>query len=226
MKALRLLALVGLLAVAAAAEDKTPLQFTRIDLLDGRTLTDVILKTYDAASGNILLVADHTAMLVPARLIPAPLAEQFKRELPKAGATTAVVAATAIVAPPGAQPAPPAAPPVVAVVPVPVGTGTAAPVAADPAGMHRAAAEARAARYYRYEFRAGSDAMLVTSLHIETNPPEAVEGWPGRYRTQGQAFLEFYDSKGGSFSRATDRFEVLTEQKPGQPVTVVSFIRK
>jgi hypothetical protein len=35
--------------------------------------------------------------------------------------------------------------------------------------------------------------------------------------------MEFYDSNGRSFSRSTSSFEVLTEQEPGQPLTVVDF---
>jgi len=92
--------------------------------------------------------------------------------------------------------------------------------------QHKEAAEARARRYFRYEFRAGSSSIAVTSLHIETTQPEAVDGWPGRYRTLGHAFLEFYDSKGGAFSRSTFSFEVLTEQKPGEELKVVDFSPK
>jgi len=47
----------------------------------------------------------------------------------------------------------------------------------------------------------------------------------GPLSDQGQGYLEFYDSKGGSFSRTTSSFEVITEQKPGQPLEVVDFTR-
>jgi hypothetical protein len=55
---------------------------------------------------------------------------------------------------------------------------------------------------------------------------EAVTGWTGRYRTEGKAYLEFFDSKGWSYSRATSRFEVLTEQKPDGALKVVDFLVK
>jgi hypothetical protein len=92
--------------------------------------------------------------------------------------------------------------------------------------QHKEAAEARARRYFRYEYRVGSNSVWVTSLEIETNEPKLVEGWPGRYRTQGRAFLEFYDSKGRSFTRTTAGFEVLTEQKSREAVEVIDFTCK
>ena len=41
-----------------------------------------------------------------------------------------------------------------------------------------------------------------------------------------QAFLEYFDSKGRSYQRATSTFEVLTEQKPGEEIKVIDFSRK
>lgn len=208
--------MLALLAAAAAAEDQTPLNFERIDLLDGRILHHVVLKTYDADTGNVLLVADRTATVVPVRLFPGPFAERFKKILPKAGASTAVVAAR-----PGATVSP-----ATAVRAVPLPTPLAVGSASSAIAAHRAAAEARARRYFEYEFKAGSDAIVVTSLHIETDRPRSVEGWPGQYRTEGRAFLEFYDSKGHSFSRTSRRFEVRTERKPGEEIKVIGFTCK
>jgi hypothetical protein len=90
---------------------------------------------------------------------------------------------------------------------------------------HKEAAQTRARRYYQYEFQAGSNSISVTALDIEMDQPEAITGWLGRYRTKGKAYLEFYDSRGGSFSRTTSSFEVITEQNPGQPPQVVDFTR-
>jgi len=207
------LALILLAARALAPAADVPLRFDRIELRDGRTLRNVVIKSYDAATDKLLLIADGTAMLVPVNLIPAPFAAHLKADAPPAGGSTAVVATRA--AAPAPQP-----------VPMP-----AAPLGASDQGVdqerlraaHRQAAEARALRYYRYEFQAGSSAISVTAVDIETEPPEKVEGWPGRYRTKGTARLEFYDSKGNSFSRSAGAFEVLTEQKPGESVRVVDF---
>ena len=210
-----LIAAAILLTTVGRAADPTPTKFTRIDLLDGRTLKNVELVSYDAAAAKVLLIADQKAMVVPLALIPQPFADRFKHELPESGASASVV------------PNPPAAP-VPAPAPAPAVVPAPAPPAADqpPLAAHKKAAEARAARYYRFEYKAGSDSIAVTALQLETDPPVAVDGWPGRYRIQGRAFMEFYDSVGRSFSRATSRFEVLTEQPPGKPVSVVEFTVK
>jgi len=209
-----------LLAAAQAAD--VPLRFDRIDLLDGRTLKQVEIKSYDAATGKLLLVADGSALVVPVDLIPAPFAARLKAAAPAAGSSTAIVATRTVTPVPAPGPA-------VQVVPMP-----AAPIGGrDPTAdterllaRHKQAAEARALRFYRYEFPAGSSAITVTAVDLETGQPEPVEGWSGRYRTKGTARLEFYDSKGGSFSRSGGAFEVLTEQKPGEALKVVAFTPK
>ena len=203
-------------AVAWAAE--VPLQFTRLDLTDGRTLTNVVIKSYDAATDKLLLVADGKAMLVPASLIPPPFAARLKAGVPAAGSTTNLVTPQPFV-PSAVQEKPASAP--AAQVDEPSG----ATVADQQLASHKKAALTRARRYYQYEFKAGSDAISVTALDIETFQPEAITGWLGRYRTKGKAYLEFYDSRGGSFSRTTSSFEVITEEKPGQPIEVVDFTR-
>ena len=210
-----LIATAILLTTVGRAADPAPTKFTRIDLLDGRTLKNVELVSYDAAAAKVLLIADQKAMVVPLALIPQPFADRFKHELPESGASASVVPN-----PPAAHLPAPAPAPAVAPAPVP-------PAAVQPQlAAHKRAAEARAARYYRFEYKAGSDSIAVTALQLETDPPVAVDGWPGRYRIQGRAFMEFYDSVGRSFSRATSRFEVLTEQPPGKPVSVVEFTVK
>jgi len=45
-------------SVLACAADQVVLQFPRLDLLDGRKLKNVIVKSYDAKSGDVLVVAD------------------------------------------------------------------------------------------------------------------------------------------------------------------------
>jgi hypothetical protein len=203
-------------AIARAAE--VPLRFARLDLMDGRTLTNVVVRSYDAATGKLLLVADGKAMLVPANLIPPPFAARLKAGVPAAGSTTALVTTQPVA--PSAVSEKPASAPAIQVVDTPSATGSDQLLAS-----HKEAAQTRARRYYQYEFKAGSDAISVTALDIDMDRPEAIEGWLGRYRTKGKVYLEFYDSKGNSFSRTTSSFEVITEQKPGQPIKVVDFTR-
>jgi hypothetical protein len=201
-------------AVAWATEE--PLRFTQLDLMDGRTLTNVVVKSYDTATGQLLLVADGKAMLVPENLIPPPLAARLKAGAPAAGSTTNLV--TPHPDTPSAVPEQPASAPTAQVSATPSDAGSDQQLA-----RHQKAAETRARRYYRYEFQVGSNAISITALDIETDQPEAIEGWLGRYRTRGKVYLEFYDSKGRSFSRTTSSFEVITEQKPGQPIKVIDF---
>lgn len=94
------------------------------------------------------------------------------------------------------------------------------------AERHRQVALERAQNFYRYELPLGSGEVRVTAANFETEDPEVVTGWTERYRTQGKVFLEYFDSRGRSFNRTTDRFEVVTEQKPGASIKAIDFSRK
>ena len=90
-----------------------------------------------------------------------------------------------------------------------------------------AVASAHVRRYYKYEYRPASSSVAVTDSDIEVDETEPVTGWTNRYRTTGKIYLEVYDSVGGgSFRRRVTKFEVLTEQKPGERIKVIDFTRK
>ncbi len=212
---------VLLILVAQLGAAPVPLNYTQMDLSDGRSLKNVVVKFYDAVSGKLLVVADGKVMLIPLGLVPQPFRDKLKSEAPQGGATTAVVSVQAVPAGEGAA------------------TGKATPGAVAPTNQeledaaqekvlekHKQAALARARNYYRYEFQAGSSAISVTAEDFETDQPEPVAGWLGRYRTTGRVFLEFFDSKGYSYSRTTDKFEIITEQKPREAIKVLDFTRK
>jgi len=204
-----------LAAALGAGASEVPLKLERLELVDGRTLTHVVIKSYDAASGRLLLVADGTAMLIPAGLVPAPFGERIKAGAPRAGATMSVVPV-----------APASGPPPAAAGGVPAAPGAAPAAGGDEAAAladHRQVAEERARRYFEFEYILGSGAVSVTKLDIQTRPPAPVAGWPARYRTRGTAWVEFYESKGRSFGRRSSRFEVVTEQKPDGSVVVAEF---
>lgn len=110
--------------------------------------------------------------------------------------------------------------------PAPAPTAALAAAAIDARQAHQNLAVAHALRYFRYEFRTGSNAISVTDSDVEIEETAAVPGW-NQYRTKGKVFLEIYDSVGcGSFSRRALPFEVLTEQKPGQEIKVIDFSRR
>jgi len=212
-------------------------EFQRLDLLDGRTLLKVTLRSYDAETDKVLLMSDGKAYIVPAKLVPPPFAEQFRKSGMRPGSSVSTVSATlAPSAPPATVARTPAATaaasapavgptsqtrrPVVRPAPPPPES---APASAD---AHASAAATRAARFFRYEFKAGSDSISVTVLNVDVTACESVPGWKGRYRTQGHAFLEFFDSKGNSFQRANRGFEVITEEREPGKLGVIDFSQK
>jgi hypothetical protein len=246
-------------SAALAADDAgPPLEFDRLDLKDGRRLKDVMVKTYDAGTGTLLLVAQGKALSVPIALVPPPF-DALLKNAPVSGTTVSVAPGKNVGAAAGSvNPSPPApqrmnSPAQTGVTPAPrtVAPRTsrpAPPQATRPASRprpqqvqspapspvplvetlnaHRAAALKRAENYYRYEHRIGSNNIVVRSIAFETDPISPVSGWEGRYRTEGKALIEYFDSAGRSFQRTTQAFEVTTEQKPGGPLVVVNFIRK
>jgi hypothetical protein len=230
--------------------EAVPLKFNQIDLTDGRQLKNVVVKSYDARTERLLIVADKTALTIPIALLPPPFNEKLKAAPAAGGSVSTALSlprppvastpapaeaeATAVAVPttpapevnvPGETPAP---------VPQPAprtnprprrGSDSGEPAAASPT-QHQFVARSRANRYYRYEHQVGSNSISITSLEFDLGTTQPVPGWPGRCRTEGKAFIEYFDSKGRSYQRTTSTFEILTEQKPGEEIKVVDFTRK
>jgi hypothetical protein len=218
---------------AHAQPADVPLNFTRLDLTDGRKLKNVVVKSYDAKTQRLLIIADGKAMMIPLASVPPPFTEQLKAA-PAAGSSVNTVAAPPR---PMATPAdqytlqrPVPIQPQVIYVPQPAPASRPArvdPMLAQSSLMgHQNAARTRANRYFQYEHQMGSNSIVVTSLSLELSPPVSVPRWTGRFRTDGKAYIQYYDSRGGSFQRTTSTFEVTTEQKPGEALQVIDFSRK
>ena len=233
-----LLALLALLffTVAWVRADDVPLNFSRLDLSDGRKLKNVVVKSYDAKSEKLLIIADGKAMTIPIATVPAPFNEKLKGAPASGGSVNTVAAPVRTPVSAADQyflersvPVP-SRPPLVIYIPQAAPVTRAAPV--DPMlaqadlTRHQAAAQARAQNYFRYEHQYGSTSIIVNSLNFELGVPTAVPGWPGRFESKGTAYIEYYDSRGRSFGRTTSRFEVTTEQKPGEALQVVDFTKK
>ncbi len=221
MKTLPLFLLTAVLAFA----DTTVAPVGRLTLLDGRVLKNVVIRSYDAPSSKVLILSEGKALLIPITLIPPPYAESIREAAAKRSAD--LVQTTPVPAP--SAPAAPSSPSSETVVvkpsPAPIIVTPAATI--DPVEAHMNAATAHVRRYYKFEHRTGSNAISVTDSDIAVEETEPVEGWSNRYRTTGKVYLEVYDSVGGgSFRRSTAKFEVLTEQKPGELIKVVDFTRK
>ena len=220
----------------AQSSRKAPLQIPRVELSDGREFTDVHVRFYDAKAEKVLVLTEGRAMTLPIALFPEQLHADLKSAPPSGGSVSTTPVA------PRPQPAtiasaadqygteiavPTPAPQQNIVQPAPPPRRQERPAAPEFSPIrHQFAARSRATRHYRYEYQAGSNSISVTALDFDFSPPEPIPGWDGRCRTEGKAYLEFYDSKGRSFQRATSTFEVVTEEKPGSPVKVIDFTRK
>ncbi len=218
IRILQCVLVLGLLTQVMAKENNSEpvLEFERLDLTDGRKLKNVVVKNYDAEKDRLLLVANGKAMTISVELVPEPFRTRLKEHAPSAGSSTSSIPPKRHRPPtanPEPQPVPPSAP-----------TRPVQPTI-DPA-QHRASAVDRADRYYRFEHQAGAATLSLRDVAYETDDPEPVTGWPNRYRVQGRAFLEYYETKNYTTIRSTDRFEVLTEQKDGGSIRVIDFTRK
>ena len=244
----------GLMIAWTASAAEPTFEFSRLDLTDGRTLRNVVIKTYDAKTDKVLLIADGKATSIPRALIPPPFSDQLKQarasgEFVSTTTRPAPAQAPATVSPPIAsaprtgtpgangQPAPRIEMPRSPAPTAPRATNANARqqspnrAAAESTGInleaHRRIATERAMRYYRHEFRVGSDSALMMGVEIDLSLPKVVPGWEGRCRAEGKAYLEIYDSRGRSTQRRTSTFEVITERKVNDDeIVIVDFTPK
>lgn len=219
---LRLFPMVFLLAVAVAAEN-IPLKFSRLDLRDGRTLENVVVKTYDARTEKLLLIASGKALTIPIALVPPPFDEKLKKA-PPSGDTSSVTSGSR---PPSQMRKTSRDEYETAIresrndVPVRVEKQN-----EEVWRAHAEKALERASNFFQLEYQPGSNSITVTVLRFENSRPQPVAGWPNRFRTEGKAYLEYYNSVSRVYDRSSSTFEVLTEQKPGEEIKVVQFERK
>ena len=221
----RRLCLIFLLIGSSTAfpAERVPLNYDRIDLRDGRTLENVVIKTYDARTGRLLLLADGKAMIIPISLLPPPYNEALKKAPPSGGTSSSTSA-----------PAQPHSPQARSREQFERDAAESKPEAASQAereqdkirSAHQEKAQERATNFYQIEYQPGSNNITVTVLSFESSRPQVVEGWPNRFRTEGKAYLEYYNSVAHTYDRSTSTYEVLTEQKPGDELKVIQFLRK
>ncbi len=97
MKAALIPVLFALTLLAWAEHEVTPVG--RLRLLDGRTLENVVIRSYDVHVSKVLLIANGRAMLIPITLIPSPYAEKIKAENERSRFATDLVQTTPLPAP-------------------------------------------------------------------------------------------------------------------------------
>jgi hypothetical protein len=223
------------LAAAGPTEADVPLKFSRLDLTDGRKLKDVVVKSYDAKTEKLLVIADGKAMTIPIGVVPAPFNQQLKGAPASGGSvsTFGAPSSTLVSASDQYRMDVPATVRPMATVPPQSAPPRARP-APDPAAVeaarlkrHQSVARTRAERYYRYEHPLGSSSIKVMAIEFELSVPKAVPGYTGRVETQGKVYLDYIDTVGGgSVQRATAMFEIMTEETPADGINVIDFRRK
>ena len=210
------LAVTGLAATLPAA-DKEPLalKYDTFPLTDGRTLTKVVIKSYDPKGEKLLLLADGRALILPVALVPDPLGTRLKEEAPKSGATTTSTQERKVYAPvavPGSNGARTFSQPVLN--------------ADEKVQKHREAARRTAeTQLVGTYMRDGARTWKVAQCEMQE--PVPVEGWIDRYRSTGVITLDFFDAKGAKLRSITRHVEVVTEKPPLRSVAMVlSFVEK
>jgi len=87
-------------------------------------------------------------------------------------------------------------------------------------------AREKADYYFRYEYQPGSGSSVVIRQGVMVGEPEEVTGWSGRCRIKGSVGLQFYDSRGSSFSTTVREFEVTVQRNDRGVEEVVDFTLK
>jgi hypothetical protein len=230
MKAKTVLFLVAC-ATASAVPHKVDVRFESLALRNGTTLSQGTIKSYDPATGRVVLQAARAITSCQIELLPDDVAAQVVSLVPDAETDAAMTAkarretnerAAQEIARKNREQQAEAAKARAAQ------AKSETPARPDDAVQTRAKRMAyeKAYRYYRYEFKPASGSIAIIGQGVQVDEPVAVAGWDRRYRVTGNVGLEFYDSRGRSFDRTTRAFEVLVgPDSNGNPV-VLDFTAK
>lgn len=229
---LALWAFVALHSLAIGKPHTLDLVFEKLELKNGRTLAAGKIRSYDPSTGRTVVFVSREVVSLQIELLPDELqqrivslapsesreaqrelrenerreesaaAEQRRRELAEERSKVRRQAAESDAA---------------------RVEGTAEQLAQKHIAAAKRAAYTRADRYYRYEMKLGSGATFVVRRDIELTEPEAVPGWENRYRIKGTIGLEFFDSRGSSFSNALRSFEVIVKGVERGNAAVLDF---
>lgn len=198
------LALVGATAALAADQEPLALKYDQLTLTDGRILTKVTIKSYDAKGEKLLMIADGKAMSLPIALVPDPLAARLKEEAPKSGASTSSTQERKVYAPvttPGPDGKPRR--------PLPTLSTD------EKIEMHRKTARNVAEMQLVSRYLTG-EARKWKVVRAELSDPVPVQGWIDRYRTTGTMTLDLLDASGATVRTITRDVEVVTEKAPNR----------
>lgn len=221
--------------VAVAAAYDVNLTYDSLVLKNGQTLTDARIKSYDHANGKVVVMAGRKLLSLQIEMMPDEVAARISALVPEEKKALAREAQAERKQGKREQ----------------VSTAKVnnrqtlenrrqetearerknreraeAQASAQLLAKTKQLARAKADHYFRYEYKAGSGSTVVIRQGVTVGEPEEVLGWPGRCRVKGNVGLQFYDSRGSSFTTTTREFEVIVEKDDKGVEQVVDFTLK
>jgi len=187
------------------------LEFARLDLIDGRSLRNVVVKSFNPNAQTLFVVADHKAMTISLQLVPPAVRPMFSAV--RISAPTAAVSEM----PRRKRPAPAST----HGDPEPTSTDPAAAQPSAGAKEHAEFAQKYADEYYhtKHQFTMGSVSAVVIDVAVDDCSP--MQGWERQYRSQGHVNVSYSNGQQGRLT-----FEVLSKEADDHSLTLVQFIRK
>lgn len=197
-----------LLVGSGFAADPAPvvLTYDKITLSDGRILKHVVVKSYDAKTGKLLLLAEGQAMNLPVALVPDPLGATLQAGAPKAGGSTTSTQERNVYAPVILPTGPGGSPQVV----------THAAKSADQKIQSHLDAARSVARTQTMGRHLGGEVKKITIVSCDLEDPVPAEGWIDRYKIRGTITYDCLDATGAILRRDSTRFEATTEFPPNR----------
>jgi hypothetical protein len=207
-------------AVAVTVDVNLPLKELR--LKDGLLFTDVAVRSFNTATGTVMLLANkdllsvRTSMLpdeVSARLkelAPAQTPEEVAAEKQQLAADRSKAVENAERRQRMAEEEAKAARAASRTLSVKTAEQTVAQpdrVLAEVAAF----AEQRAQAHFKYQDDPHSNIGAVIGSDIFLDHPEPVPGWAGRYRVEGKAYRQYVNNQASGFGRTAKEFEILVQ---------------
>ena len=232
MKSFIIIVVGAALCISSLAEPrKVEIHVDSVQLKNGKKFSNADIKSYDHQTGNVVIMANRSITSIQLELLPDELAERIVSLVPAeakslarddrlARESEARIAKAKADAESKKRDAQVKA----------QREERKADAQADLAAQRErqtlsrvmAVAERRAARYFKYEFNLGTS-VYVFDTDFDFEEPEAVTGWPDRYRVRGKAGIRYYVSKGSSLNTLARDFEITIQANPKGVFEAVDF---
>lgn len=221
--------------VAFAAAYDVNLPYASLALKNGRTLTDVTIKSFDHQNGKVVVMAGRTLHSLQIELLPDEVAARVFALVPEESKALAREEKAGRKQEQRVQQKTKQELKRQTREERKVDTEARKQASRDNADAQarerlvartKQLARAKADHYFRYEYKPGSGSSVVIRQGVTLGEPEEVSGWPGRCRVTGNVGLQFYDSRGSSFSTTVREFEVTVQKNARGVEEVVDFTLK